>query len=369
MLFRSAFKLSEIPYYIILGVITGFASLYFSRTYFFIARKFEKIGTWYYKLLIGGLILGTLIFLFPSLYGEGYDVINSVINGQTGFLFDHTPYQALNQSFILIAGIMFLMVVFKVVAMSVTFSSGGVGGVFAPSLFLGSMIGLLFVMTLNTLGLDLPVKHFTLVGMAGVIAGVIQAPLTAIFLIAEITGGYQLLLPLMVTAAISYFTIRLFETTSIYTYQLAKRGELLTHHQDKTVLSLMDVSDLIESNFNTISPEATLGDLVVVISRSQRNIFPVVDHEKNLLGVVWVNDIRHIVFKTELYETTLVRDLMFMPTPSVSPHESMEEVAHKFQTSSNYNLPVIENGKYLGFVSRANVFSKYRTLIKEFSED
>jgi CIC family chloride channel protein len=205
--------------------------------------------------------------------------------------------------------------------------------------------------------------------MAGLLAGVIHAPLTAIFLIAEITRGYELFMPLMITATVSYATIRIFETNSVYTIQLAKRGELMTHDRDKAALSLMTVNKLIERNFSTVAPDATLGDLVTVISKSVRNIFPVVDEDGSFLGVVWVNDIRHIVFKTELYESTLVRDLMFMPTPSVSPDESMESVAHKFHTSTHYNLPVVKDGKYVGFVSRANVFSTYRTIIRDFSEE
>ena len=364
-----SFNLSEIPYYLGLGIITGLVSLYFTRIYIFIAGIFEKISTWYIKMIIGGIALGSLIFLFPSFYGEGYDVINSALQGDTGYLFENTFYAGYEREFFLMAGVLLLVILFKVVDTSVTFVGGGVGGVFAPTLCVGVNTGVLFATVMNYFGANLNEKNFALVAMGGLISGVIHAPLTGIFLIAEITSGYALLIPLMITATISYATVRLFQPTSVYTYQLAKRGELFTHDQDKTVLSLMEVTHLIETNFNTVKPDATLGELVQVISKSQRNIFPVIDTENHLLGVVWVNDIRHIVFRPELYDNTYVRDLMFMPVPSVSPKESMEEVAHKFQTSSNYNLPVIEDGKYIGFVSRANVFSKYRTLIKEFSED
>ncbi len=363
------FNLSEIPYYIVLGIITGLASLYFTRVYIFIAGIFKKIHNRIIKILLGGASLGLLVFLFPSLYGEGYEVINSALQGNTDYLFENTIYNNFEPTFLLISGILLLVILFKVVATSATFGGGGIGGVFAPSLFVGANTGLLFATVMNYFGANLQEKNFALVAMGGLISGVIHAPLTGIFLIAEITSGYALLMPLMITATISYATIRLNRQTSVYTYQLARRGELFTHDQDKTVLSLMEVSDLIEMNFQPISPDATLGDLVQVISKSQRNVFPVIDSEKNLMGVVWLNDIRHMVFKPELYDNTYVRDFMFMPQPSVSPGESMEEVAQKFQKSNHYNLPVLDNGIYVGFVSRANVFSKYRSLIKEFSED
>jgi CIC family chloride channel protein len=363
------FELSKIPYYVALGILTALASLYFTRAYIFIAGFFDRISKKYVRLLVGGTGLGILIFFFPSLYGEGYDVINGALSGNIDYLFEDTVYSTHHQEVLFAIALLVLIVVLKVVATSVTFGAGGIGGVFAPSLFVGANTGLLFATVMNYFGADLSVKNFALVGMGGLISGVIHAPLTGIFLIAEITSGYALFLPLMITATISYATIRLFQQTSVYTYQLAKRGELLTHDQDKTVLTLMDVTDLIETNFSTIRPNATLGELVQVISKSQRNIFPVLDQEDHLLGVVWVNDIRHIVFNHELYDSVIVQDLMFMPEPSVSPDESMEEVATKFQNSSHYNLPVLKDGKYLGFVSRANVFSKYRAMIKQFSED
>jgi CIC family chloride channel protein len=215
----------------------------------------------------------------------------------------------------------------------------------------------------------MPENNFVLVGMAGVMAGVMHAPLTAIFLIAEITGGYQLLTPLMLTAAISFITIQYFEPHSIYTKKLAERGELITHHKDKAVLSMMKVTDLLETNFKTVFPDATLGEFVKVVASSERNVFPVVDKENNFLGVVFINDIRHILFQQELYHKIFVKDLMFMPDVKVSPDDTMEDVAKLFQQTAHYNIPVIKDGKYLGFVSRANVFSNYRKLLKEFSED
>lgn len=363
------FQMNNIPFYLGLGVFCGLVSVYFTRMYMFITGLFEKMKSWYYKLLTGGIILGILIFFVPSLYGEGYQAINNCLNGDFSYLFDYSLYYEQRDSILAMFIILIVIILFKVVATSVTFGSGGVGGIFAPTLFVGANTGLFFGKICNQLGFDIPESNFALVGMAGLLAGVIHAPLTAIFLIAEVTGGYGLFMPLMITATVSYATIKIFETNSVYTIQLAKRGELMTHDRDKAALSLMTVNKLIERNFITIGPDANLGDLVNVISKSERNIFPVVDEDGSFLGVVWVNDIRHIVFKTELYDSTFVRDLMFMPTPSVSPDESMEKVAQKFQTSTHYNLPVIKDGKYVGFVSRANVFSTYRSIIRDFSEE
>ncbi len=363
------FEMKNIVFYILLGVLTGLTALYFLRIYIFIHDSFEKIGKWWQRFLLGSLLLGGLIYLFPSLYGEGYNAINSSLQGDYSYVFENTFYGGLSDNTLVLVALLLMIVFFKAIATTLTFSAGGIGGIFAPTLFMGVNVGLSYALLSNFLGLDLPVSNFALAGMGGMIASVIQAPLTAIFLIAEITNGYALFMPLMITVTFSWITFRLFESRSIYTFQLAKRGELFTHHQDKTVLSLMNVKELIETNFDTVPPDATLGDLVKVISHSQRNIFPVVDEENNFMGVVWVNDIRHIVFERELYDKVKVSDLMFMPRPTVSPQESMEDIAHKFESSNHYNLPVVENGKYVGFVSRANVFSKYRELVKHFSED
>ncbi|HKL67122.1 MAG TPA: chloride channel protein [Bacteroidales bacterium] len=363
------FVVSDAPYYILLGIFTGLVSVYFTKIYVFITDKFQKIKKWHIRLISGGVVLGVVIFLFPALYGEGYEGVNSALTGEYDYLFFDSLYYNYRESIFALILVLSLLIVFKVIATTVTFASGGVGGIFAPSLFTGAHAGLLFAVLLNNFGLEVEVSNFVLVAMAGMIAGVIHAPLTSIFLIAEITGGYELFLPLMITSTISYATLKIFVKNSVYTYQLAQRGELITHDKDKAALSLMDVSSLIETNFSTVKPGSTLGELVQVISRSSRNVFPVVDDENNFLGVVWVNDIRHIVFKQELYDNTYVRELMFMPSPTVSVHESMEDVAYKFQTSSHYNLPVLDKGKYVGFVSRANVFSQYRAMMRNFMEE
>ena len=364
------FQIQTVPYYILLGVFAGLVSVYFTRVYKFIQGRFDQMKNPWIKWLIGGSILGMLIFLFPSLYGEGYEATNNALHGNYNHLFDNSLFYGLKDKMLFVFIFFLLVVFFKAIATSLTFSAGGVGGIFAPTLFIGANSGLLFALFINYIGFsNLSLNNFSLVGMGGLIAGVLHAPLTAIFLIAETTGGYALFLPLMIAATISFATVRIFEKYSVYTYQLARRGELFTHDKDKVVLSMMKVSRLIETNFETIHEGATLGDLVKVISRSTRNIIPVLDENGILLGIVFINDIRHIMFKQELYDEVLVKDLMYMPSPLVDPDESMEEVARKFQTTEHYNLPVVKNGRYLGFVSRANVFSSYRRLLKKFSEE
>lgn len=364
------FNLSFVPYYILLGILTGLVSAYFTNIYKFIQDWFDKQSNSLYKWILGASSLGLLIFFFPSLYGEGYEAINGCLHGTSDHLFNNSMFYDLQNNMFWVFAIFILVIIFKAIATSVTFGAGGVGGIFAPTLFIGANTGLLFARIFSYFGFkELPYSNFALVGMVGLIAGVLHAPLTAIFLIAEITGGYSLIIPLMIGASVSFATARLFDKYSVYTYQLARRGELFTHDKDKVVLSMLKVTKLIETDFLTIHPEATLGDLVKVIAKSKRNIVPVIDRENMLLGIVFINDIREIMFKREMYDTIIVNELMYMPTPIVSPEESMEDVAAKFKTSSNYNLPVLDNGKYIGFVSRANVFSAYRNLLKKFSED
>ena len=364
------FLIKQIPYFILLGVFTGLVSVYFTRITVFIEKLFSTIKQTYRKLIAGGLILGVLIFVFPSLFGEGYEILQEVLSGQDKDLINEGLFYSLKDHTWFLLLIMFLILVFKAVATSVTNGSGGVGGIFAPSLFMGGMAGFLAAKLLNLIpGITVSESNFALVGMAGVMSGVMHAPLTGIFLIAEITGGYALLTPLIITATISFLTIKYFEPHSIYAKRLAERGELITHHKDKAMLSMMKIDNLLETNFQTIDVNATLGDFVKVVPHSQRNVFPVVDSENNFYGIIFINDIRNIIFNREIYDTTFIRDLMYMPDPLVDPNESMEDIARKFSESENYNLPVIKEGKYLGFVSRAKVFSTYRKLIEEFSDE
>lgn len=365
-----AFRYHHIPYYLLLGVLTGFLSVYFSRMYISVEKYFHKISNLWVRWITGGAILGILIFFFPSLYGEGYEAVNTCMKGDYSPLFNGSPFYEFQDSIWVVFLLFILVLFFKVIATATTFGAGGVGGIFAPSLFMGVIAGLFFAELVNNSGLTiLPAPNFALVGMGGVIAGVLHAPLTGIFLIAEITGGYDLIIPLMLVSTISYATTRIFVKNSVYTYQLAERGELFTHHKDKTVMSMLRVENLVETDFRTVDLEATLRDLIQVISESKRNIFPVVDSKDKFYGFVRLDDIRNIMFKPELYDTVKVKNIMVTPDTSVSPDDTMETVAAKFADYDKYNLPVLDEGRYIGFVSRANVFSRYREMVKKFSED
>ena len=363
------FQMGQIHFYLLLGLLVGFLSVYFTKTYVRISDYFEKFKSPWKRLLLAGGLLGIIIFLFPPIYGEGYEAVNQGLRGEYLHLFKDTFFEGWNHTFALVVIYLLLLTGIKVIATTLTFAAGGIGGVFAPSLFMGANMGLPFGLILNQMGIEVSVSNMALVGMAGMIAGVIHAPLTAIFLIAEITGGYELFLPLMLASTISYGTNRYFVKNSVYTVQLAKRGQLMTHHKDRNILLMMKVSDLIETNFKTVRSEDTLRDLIKIITTSSRNIYPVVDEKHNLKGIVKLDDIRHIMFNQEMYDITKISDLMITPAWTIESTEQMEEVARKFSESNRYNLPVLQNGKYLGFVSRARVFSSYREMLKHFSDD
>ena len=271
-------------------------------------------------------------------------------------------------NFVTIIVLFTMLIGFKAIATSTTFGAGGIGGIFAPALFLGANTGLLYTNVLNNFGLHLNESNFALVGMGGLIAGVIHAPLTSIFLIAELTGGYSLFMPLMIVSTISYMTIRIFESNSVYTYQLAKRGELMTHHKDKAILMRLNINELLEEDFNIIHPDQTLRELVEVITKAHRNIFPVTTSEGDFKGIVKLDDIRNIMFKQELYDEVYVKDLTITPEHTIDPKDTMEAVAKMFQDSGRYNIAVLKEGKYLGFISRARLFSAYRKALSEVSE-
>ena len=364
-----SFEMNQIHYYLILGVVVGLLSAYFTKIYIYISTFFEKFESPWKRLLVAGGILGVIIFFFPSLYGEGYDVVNQGLRGEHIHLFEDTFFDGWSQTFVLVVIYMLAVIGIKVIATTLTFAAGGIGGIFGPSLFMGANMGLLFGLILNQFGIDISVSNMALVGMAGMIAGVIHAPLTAIFLIAEITGGYELFFPLMLASTISYGTTRYFVKNSVYTLQLAKRGELMTHHKDRNILLMMKVTELIETNFSPVRADGTLRDLIKVITKSSRNIYPVVDEKHNLQGIVKLDDIRHIMFHQEMYDTTKISDLMIIPKWTIESTDQMEKVARIFTESQRYNIPVLQNGKYLGFVSRARVFSSYREMLKHFSDD
>lgn len=366
--YADEFQLNQVVYFVIFGVFMGLVAFYFTKVYLFITEKFENIKSITQRLLLGSTLLGILIFIVPSLYGEGYDVIISGLKGEFQFLFEGTLYQRAEGK-VAIAIILFCVVLlFKVVATSLTFGAGGIGGIFAPCLFSGTIAGLLFTMIAGEFGIELSASNFALVGMAGMIAAVIHAPLTSIFLIAELTKGYELFVPLMIVSTISYATTKIFVTNSVYTIQLAKRGELLTHHKDKAILMLMNIEELIEKDFNVIRPQQTLSDLIDTIKFAHRNIFPVVDENGNFRGMIKLDDIRHIMFNSELYTNVYIRDLMFTPDDVIFTTDPVEDIATKFKSSGAYNIVVLDNGKYLGFVSRAKLFSAYRDMLQHFSE-
>ena len=362
------FYINQVGYYLLFGVFTGLVAFYFTKVYLFVTELFDNIPNSFYRLLIGGSLLGLLVFMVPSLYGEGYEEINSSLKGEYSFLFDNTRYEFLRGNISITIVLFLVVLLLKVVATSLTFGSGGVGGIFAPSLFSGAISGLLFTMIIKQFGIELSASNFALAGMAGMIAAVIHAPLTSIFLIAEITKGYELFVPLMIVSTVSYAITKVFTTNSVYTIQLAKRGELMTHHKDKAVLMLMNVKELIEKDFHVIRPYEKMGDLIEVIKFAHRNIFPVVEDDGTFRGMIKLNDIRHVMFNNELYNEVYIRDLMFLPEDVVFTTDSVEEVAMKFQESGSYNIVVIDHGKYLGFISRAKLFSAYRDLLKHFSE-
>ncbi len=364
------FNLHNIHWYALLGVFCGLVSLYFLYINEKVEEKLEKIKSQLKRLLTGSLILGILIFMFPPLFGEGYIFMKLILSGEISQLTNNSFFYDYKDDVWIFLGYLFLILVFKAFATSLTTGSGGVGGVFAPSLFMGGIAGAFFAKLINQISTaNISESNFTLVGMAGIIAGVVHAPLSAIFLIAEITGGYALFIPLILTASISYITVNVFRPHSIYTKKLAQKGELITHDKDKAVLTLLNTKEVVETNFQQLHPEQSLGDLVKAISKSKRNLFPVVDENNSLIGIITLDDVRNIMFNKELYNEKLVSDLMVIPGAFVNLTDNMEKVMEKFNTSGMWNLPVLHNGEYAGFVSRSNVFNFYRKKLVEFSEE
>lgn len=364
------FSFSDLPFYILLGVLTGLISVYFCKVYWSIESKFEKIESRLKKLLIGSSVLGILLFLFPPLYGEGFGAIKQLLSGDTYALLENSIFYDYKNQFWLVIFFLLAIVFLKAIATTVTLGSGGIGGIFAPSLFIGAVFGFVYAKIINTLSFfNVSEKNFTLVGMGGVIAGILHAPLTALFLIAEITGGYDLVIPLMLVAAIAFLTSKYFNQHSLYTLQLAKRGELITHNKDKAVLTLMNLTTEVETDFSTVRPNDTLRELVNVVSQSKRNIFPVTNENGSLEGIVLLDDIRQIMFDPSQYDEVLVKELMSKYPASVSSSDSMDLVMEKFNSTRAWNLPVIDQGKYVGFVSKSKLFNAYRKVLQNFSDE
>lgn len=364
------FMPQDIVFYVFLGILSGLMAYYFNRINYWIEDVFSRQKNKFRRVLIGGVLLGVLVFLFPPLYGEGYDIIKILMRGEPELLLEGTLFYSINDLSYVIILFLLLIVVLKIVATMLTIESGGIGGIFAPSAVTGGVLGFSFAYSLNTYvssGL-LSYKNFTLVGMASVLGAVLHAPLTAIFLISEITDGYDLIIPLMMTAAIAYITIKIFDSHSIFTKRLASRGALITHQKDQTVLTLLDVKNVIDTDLKTINPYANLGELTKIIAKSKRNIYPVVDSENTFLGLVALDDVREDMFNPDKYHLS-IEEYIIQPLEQVSTSDSMETVMETFKKTGYYNIPVIDNKKYIGFISRSNLFSAYRKILQEVSHE
>ncbi|MFM1878798.1 MAG: H(+)/Cl(-) exchange transporter ClcA [Bacteroidota bacterium] len=362
---KNQFAIGDIPFYIILGLIAGVISIYFTEVYSRIQKIFDTIKSPIKRLFIGGGLLGILLYLIPPLYGEGFDVINSLVNGKPNEVLQnnilHLSTASVGSVILLLSG----LVLFKIIASSLTFGAGGVGGIFAPTLFMGSIMGYTVGKLINHLGIlkiGVSESHFTLVGMAGLMAGVLHAPLTAIFLIAELTGGYDLIIPLMITATISFAITKYVHPHSVYNMELGRKGELVAHNKDQAVLTLMEMDSVIEDNFIPVRQDWTLGELINnAIVKSNRNLFPVTDKSNQLIGIVLLDDIREFMFDTSRYETTRITDFMrAAPAHIQYGEDSMQRVMQKFQDSAAWNLPVLRDGKYVGFISKSKLLTAYR---------
>lgn len=369
------FDFSRIPYVLLLGVVCGLISLYFSTTMHKFETWFKRFQNPYTKFLIGAVVLSTLIFLFPSLFGEGYDTITLLLN--SGTISEQLSNDVMAGSLFfrwdnILPLYLILVILTKVFASTATNAGGGCGGIFAPSLFLGCLTGFVFAYFIQRFipGTSISLQNFALFGMAGLMSGVMHAPLTGVFLIAELTGGYTMFLPLMMVSIVSYLTIRIFQPHSIYSMRLAQKGELMTHHKDQSVLLLLKMENVIEREFLTVSPEMDLGQLVNIIARSKRNVFPVLDNEQRLIGIISLESIRNIMFRQELYHRFDVQRLMENAPARLSVSDPMDVVMKKFEDTGAWNLPVEdEDGKYVGFVSKSKIFNSYRNVLLELSEE
>ena len=367
------FEIRRIPYVLLLGVFCGLISLYFTRMMNRVEGICRRLGTYWRKFFLGGVMLSVLIFIFPPLYGEGYDTIGALLNGQYTNIMDKSFFYNLHDTYWGVIMFLSLILLTKVFASSATNAGGGCGGIFAPSLYLGCIAGFVFAHTSNYFPFTMYIseKNFALLGMAGIMSGVMHAPLTGVFLIAELTGGYDLFLPLMIVSISSYITILMFEPHSIYSMRLAQKGELLTHHKDKAVLTLLSMDSVIEKEFQVVSPEMTLGDMVKVIAKCGRNIFPVVDERGVLLGVVLLDNIRNIMFRPELYNRFHVSKFMVSAPAKLYVNMPMDQIMQTFDDTKAWNLPVVdEQDHYIGFMSKSKIFNSYReVLVDNFSGD
>ncbi|RLD29922.1 MAG: chloride channel protein [Bacteroidetes bacterium] len=370
---QDKFELNDVLFYILLGISSAIASIYFSKMYFAVDAFFKRFKNPYKRLIIGGVIIGIIVFFIPPLFGEGFETVNNVLKGNIAEVTTNNVFNTVSDNIWIIIALLVGLVTFKVIAMALTFGAGGVGGVFAPTLFTGSISGYVLAMIINYSNIfnhQLSLTNFAMVGMAGLMAGVLQAPLTAIFLIAEITGGYELFIPLMIVASISFLITKKYIPHNIYVSELAKRGELITHDKDKNVLMLLDIDKVIETNFISLYPEMSLGEVVNnAVAKSSRNHFPVVNENNEFLGILTLNDIRSIMFDKNLYETIKVRSLMHSASDIIYyKKDSAEEILNKFKGSGAWNLVVIKDGKYYGFISKSRLLTAYRRQLINFTK-
>lgn len=367
---QDAFELWQIPLFILLGVCCGLMSWYFTSTNLRVGNFFRKIDSQYKKWLVGGAVLGILIFIFPPLYGEGYEGFMSLMHGRAQELFDNSLFYRFREIDWVVILFVIATMFFKVIAMASTNAAGGVGGTFAPSLFVGAFTGASIALLCNAFfDWDVSVVSFTLVGMAGVMSGVMKAPLTSIFLIAELTSGYALFVPLMLVSALSFAVGYYLEPYSIYTKKLSQSGELLTHNKDRSVLVFLDLKSLVETDFHPITMNTTLGDVVKLISSVRRNIFPVVSRDGTLLGVVQLDDLRADMFDTGKYGTT-IDNYMIPPPEQIYPNEQIGSVLKAFEESKAWMLPVVtKENKYVGFISKSRILAAYREQLIAISEE
>jgi CIC family chloride channel protein len=362
------FDFRNLPFYILLALFSGLTSVYYSRTFIKIDSIFDKIKRPYARAIVGGTVLAVLIYLFPPLFGEGYNSIISISQIHPEAILNNSLFADFKNNEWIILFFLGAIVLAKVIATTVTLSGGGNGGSFAPSLMTGAFLGFFFSKFINLTGIaKLPESNFTLVAMAGVMSGVMHAPLTAIFLIAEITGGYGLMIPLMIIASLSFTIVKFLEPESIDSSKLAKKGEQIIHDRDKKILSGISLTKLLETNFQAVHDGAYLKELITVISKSNRNIFPIISTEGNLTGIIQLDSIREIMFNQELYDKVLVKDLMQLPPAVINETDSMEKVMLKFDETGAWNLPVVIDDKYAGFISKSTIFNKYRNQLIERS--
>lgn len=366
------FEINDIGFYLVLGLVTAVASVYFSKVFFAITDFFKQFESRAVRLLIGGLAIGTMLYFIPPLYGEGYGIMNNLLKGDHLAAIGKTPLNFDLSNIWVVIALLFGIAIFKAIAMTTTFGAGGVGGIFIPTLVMGSAIGNAFAKIINNIGLGFHVSesNFTLIGMTGLMAGVLHAPLTAIFLIAEITSGYELFVPLMIVSAISFTITKYYISHSIYTLKLAKRGELMTHDKDQNVLMVLDIDKIIETNFIILKPEMKLGDILKnAVAKSSRNHFPVVNDQHEFLGVIRLDDVRHIMFNTDLYNTVDAQSLMHASAGIIDYNtDTMNTIMNKFKTSGAWNLPVIKEGKYYGYISKSKLLTAYREQLIQFTK-